>query len=65
MISTTISYKPVTRYTRAGYNGKWIKCPKCSQTSKVYHFSFSSLVCMCCRESVEKYDWLVETKGVA
>ena len=65
MISTTISYKPVTRYTRAGYNGKWIKCPKCSQTSKVYRFSFSSLVCMCCRESVEKYDWLVETKGDA
>ena len=65
MIAPTISYKPVTRYTRAGYNGKWIKCPKCSQTSKVYHFSFSSLVCMCCRESVEKYDWLVETKGVA
>ena len=61
MISTTISYKPVTRYTRAGYNGKWIKCPKCSQTSKVYHFSWSSLVCMCCRESVEKLDWLVES----
>ena len=61
MISTTISYKPVTRYTRAGYNGKWIKCPKCSQTSKVYHFSWSALVCMCCRESVEKLDWLVES----
>ena len=57
----TITYKPVTRYTRAGYNGKWIKCPKCSQTSKVYHFSWSSLVCMCCRESVEKLDWLVES----
>ena len=65
MISTTISYKPVNRYTRGGNNGKWIKCPKCSQTSKVYHFNFSSLVCMCCRESVEKYDWLVETRGDA
>ena len=62
MIAPTISYKPVTRYTRAGYNGKWIKCPKCSQTSKVYHFSWSALVCMCCRESVEKYDWSVEVK---
>ena len=62
MIAPTISYKPVTRYTRAGYNGKWIKCPKCSQTSKVYHFSWTSLVCMCCRESVEKLDWLVEVK---
>ena len=52
----------VTRYTRAGKNGKWITCPKCSQTSKVYHFCWSALTCMCCREDVEKYDWSVEVK---
>ena len=61
MNSTTTCYKPVTNRTRSRVDGKWIKCPKCSQTSKVYHFSWSSLVCMCCRESVEKLDWLVES----
>ena len=57
----TICYKPVTNRTRARKNGKLIKCPKSSQTSKFYLFSWSSLVCMCCRESVEKLDWLVES----
>ena len=50
-------YNYVNIYTRAGVNGKWIKCPNCSQTSKVFHFSWSALVCQCCRESVEKHDW--------
>jgi len=54
--------KTVNRYTRAGKEGKWITCPLCSQTSKVYHFSWSGLTCMCCRESVEKTDWLISTK---
>ena len=63
MTSKTLEFKPITPRVRARKDGKWIKCPKCSQTSKVYRFSFSSLVCMCCRESVEKYDWLVETRG--
>jgi len=47
----------VNRNTRAGYNGKWIQCPECQQTAKVYHFSWSALVCMCCREPIEKTDW--------
>ena len=58
----TLTFKPITSRTRSGMSGKWIKCPKCSQTSKVYHFSWSALTCMCCRESVEKYDWSVEVK---
>jgi ribosomal protein S27E len=53
-------FKNVDRYTRASVNGKWIKCPKCSQTSKVFHFSWSALVCQCCRESINKTDFLVE-----
>ena len=62
MTSRTLEFKPITPRVRARKDGKWIKCPKCSQTSKVYHFSWSALVCMCCRESVEKLDWLVEVK---
>ena len=65
MIAPAICYKPVTRYTRAGYNGKQIKCPNCQSVRRVYHFNFSGLVCPECKESVGKYDWLVETKGDA
>ncbi|AAX44447.2 hypothetical protein PSSM2_073.1 [Prochlorococcus phage P-SSM2] len=55
-----MNFKPITPRTRSRVDGKWIKCPHCSQTNKVYHFSWSALVCMCCRESVEKYEWGVE-----
>ena len=57
--SVKTSFKPITKYARSGVNGKWIKCPKCQQTSKVYHFSWSALVCMCCRGNIEKYEWSV------
>ena len=57
----TICYKPVTNRTRSRVDGKWIKCPKCSQTSKVYHFSWSGLTCPNCKESIDKLDWLVES----
>jgi ribosomal protein S27E len=59
MRRVTLSMTKVNRYTRAGQDGKWITCPKCSQTSKVYHFSWSALTCQCCRESVNKSDWEV------
>ena len=53
--------KLVNKYTRAGNNGKWIKCPNCSQTNKVFHFSWCSLTCQCCRSNIDKYSWkLVE-----
>jgi len=60
-----ICYKPVTRYTRAGKNGKLIKCPKCQSVRRVYHFNFSGLTCPECKESIDKSDWLVETRGDA
>ena len=61
----TITFKPVNRYTRAGYNGKQIMCPKCQSVRTIYHFYFSGLTCPECKESVEKSDWLVATKGDA
>ena len=54
-------YKPVNRYTRAGYYGKNIKCPKCQSVNKVYHFSWSACGCLDCKEIVNKLDWLVES----
>ena len=49
----------VTKYTRAGKNGKQIVCPECRSIRTVYHFNFSGLVCPECKESVDKYDWEV------
>ena len=61
----TITFKPVNRYTRAGYSGKQIKCPNCQSVRRVYHFNFSGLTCPECKESIDKSDWLVETRGDA
>ena len=51
----------VTRYTRAGKNGKQIVCPECGSIRRIYHFNFSGLVCPQCKQSVAKYDWKVRT----
>ena len=57
---TNLTFKPVNRYTRAGYNGKQIKCPKCQSVHRVYHFNFSGLTCLECKESIDKLQWSVE-----
>ena len=49
----------VTKYTRAGREGKWITCPQCSQTARVFHFSWSALSCISCRQSINKPDWIL------
>ena len=49
----------VTKYTRAGKNGKQIVCPECRSIRTVYHFNFSGLTCPECKESVDKYEWEV------
>ena len=51
----------VTRYTRAGKNGKQLVCPECGSIRRIYHFNFSGLVCPQCKQSVAKYDWKVRT----
>ena len=56
-------FSNVNRYTRAGKNGKQLKCPKCQSVRTIYHFSWSGLTCPECKESIDKYDWLVESKG--
>ena len=54
-----INNRKVTKYTRAGKNGKQIVCPECRSIRTVYHFSFSGLTCPECKQSVDKYDWEV------
>ena len=51
----------VTRYTRGGKNGKQLVCPDCDNIIRIYHFSFSGLVCPKCKQSVDKYRWKVRT----
>ena len=51
----------VTRYTRAGKNGKQLVCPECGSIRRIYHFNFSGLVCPQCKQSVDKYSWKVRT----
>ena len=64
-MNTTISLKPVTRYTRAGYKGKEIMCPECKEWGTVYHFNWYTLTCIHCEKDINKKEWLVETRGDA
>jgi len=60
MITTTLSFKPITKYTRARILGKHILCPNCSSVSKVYHFAWSGLQCQHCETMIDKSLWSVE-----
>ena len=50
-------WQPVTKFTRAGYGGKLIKCPHCGATHRTYHFSWFALQCSSCKTMVDKTDW--------
>ena len=47
----------INKKTRAPKLGKDIECPKCKTKAKVYHFAWSALQCMHCKNDVEKGDW--------
>jgi len=66
-------YPHITRYTRAGKNGKTLYCPHCAHSIMVYHFSWDALVCVECKEinkynpkaidaecEISKSEWLLE-----
>ena len=44
----------VTKSTRASKNGKLIICPQCNSHARVFHFSWSALVCIHCDATVNK-----------
>ena len=62
MITTTVSFKPITPKARAGKWGKHIMCPCCESITKVYHFSWSGLQCQHCKHDIDKSLWSVEVK---
>tara|TARA_A100001037_G_scaffold183117_1_gene164098 strand:+ start:146 stop:337 length:192 start_codon:yes stop_codon:yes gene_type:complete len=47
----------INKKTRAPKSGKDIECPKCKTKAKVYHFAWSALQCMHCKNDVEKGNW--------
>ena len=49
----------VNKYTRAPSGGKEIQCPKCSETARVYHFSWCSIHCLHCETQIQKQEWLI------
>jgi len=49
----------VSKYTRAGRNGREIVCPNCDAKHKVYHFSWTALTCMDCGKDINKEEWTV------
>tara|TARA_B100000405_G_C16390411_1_gene302789 strand:+ start:370 stop:552 length:183 start_codon:yes stop_codon:yes gene_type:complete len=55
-MNNTINTKPITRYTRAGQNGKEIMCT-CGAIHRVYHLAWYALRCKSCGVMVEKYDY--------
>lgn len=61
MRTTTIDFKPITKYARSGKRGKHIMCPNCGSISKVYHFAWSALGCQQCDTMVDKTLWSIET----
>jgi|TARA_R100000458_G_C8013901_1_gene76674 hypothetical protein len=50
--------KAITRYTKAGADGKEIVCT-CGAVKRVYHFSWSALSCQTCGNMIDKYDYKV------
>ncbi len=57
--STLTVQKPVNRYSRAGYYGKFLKCPHCDNIYRVYHFAWSALGCLNCKSMVDKEQWSI------
>ena len=58
--STVEDYQLICKRSRAGKNGKNIKCPHCESITRIYRLSFSSLTCPSCKQSTDKYEWLID-----
>lgn len=54
-----VALMPVPKWTHAGKKGKTIYCPHCKNSTHVYNFSWSALVCPSCKAEVNKYLWLL------
>lgn len=56
-------WEPVNRYTRSPEHGRGIKCSLCNiGHARMFHFSWSAIMCPNCKEYVPKNMWLVVKK---
>ena len=57
-----MEFKTLDRYTRAGHEGKEIKCPHCGVYAWVYHFKWCALTCQGCDKMIDKNEWFIKVK---
>jgi len=66
--SGRMAMKRVTNRTRAPYRGRVIQCPACGEKTRVYHFSWCSIVCGSgddksgCGLAIDKGEWLIVSR---
>ena len=53
-------FEKMSRYKRAGKNGKVIQCPYCLSQSRVYHLRWAALKCEGCKRVIDKYKYKIE-----
>ena len=53
----TECYEPMRKYSRTGFDGKYIKCSHCEATHKV-------ITCPSCKTSSDKYQWMIEREVI-
>ena len=56
--SCGITWRPVTRYSRARKEGTMVACSKCQTITKVYHFGWVAMTCPSCKGMIDKAYWL-------
>ena len=53
----------VNRYTKAGKDGKLIKCPHCGNSWRAWHFAWTAVLCQHCVDGnetwVDKNQWII------
>jgi len=55
-------FRPVPKWTHPGKKGKDIYCPKCGNTTHVFHFGWDALRCQFCQGITDKYAWLLPVR---
>ena len=55
---TVMKFIPLTKNAQSG-DGRLIKCPECGHIEAVSHLNFSTIGCLGCEKSIEKYDLLI------
>ena len=53
-------FEKMTKYSRVGHLGKLLLCPNCKQCTRVFHLSFSAIMCDKCNKMIEKYKWRIQ-----